>query len=336
MFAKVLMGAALAALSQAQVDLEFTEHGEFSIKNAAFIEINSFEDSEDFMLVSTFSPFHDGNIYIVPGLKEAVVAGDISTLTSYKLDTPDFKWPNNLAAIPKDVFGERAIVVPDGFLVPMHGNGGVYVVRMDESDLTKTKDTVKITAHKGGYFYHMGEWIDMNGDGRKDFLTARSNGKAGHGELLWLEHPEDGLNASDSWTEHIVGNLADISFTMETSEAYPDEIILYIPSFFDEAVRMVRVSTVDGTLVANKTIDDTLIQSAYSTTLVDLNGDGKRQLMVNNHEKKDKDTGIWAYEFPEDPWNDDWTRVALATNFHNAFSLTAPNMSPGFPYVFYP
>merc|ERR1712087_759643 len=132
-------------------------------------------------------------------------------------------------------------------------------------------------------------------------MGARSNGKAGHGELLWLEHPEDGLNSSDSWTEHMVGNLADISFTMETSEAYPNEIILYIPSFFDEAVRMVRVSTVDGTLVANKTIDDTEIQSAYSTTLVDLNGDGKRQLMVNNHEKKDKDTGIWAYEFPRGP-----------------------------------
>ena len=46
---------------------------------------------------------------------------------------------------------------------------------MDENDITKTKDTVKLTAHKRDYFYHMGFWVDLNGDGRKDFLTARSN-----------------------------------------------------------------------------------------------------------------------------------------------------------------
>ena len=42
--------------------------------------------------------------------------------------------------------------------------------------------------------------------------------------------------------------------------------------------------------------------------MVDLNADGNRQLMVNNHETKDKLNGIWAYEFPKDPMNDDWTR----------------------------
>ena len=218
----------------------------------------------------------------------------------------------------------------------MHGNGGIYVVRMDEQDLTKTKETVKITAHKSHYFYHMGHWIDMNGDGRKDFLTARSNGKKGEGELLWLEHPEDGLESGEPWTEHLIGNLADVGFLVDTMEEYPDEIIIYVAHFFDEAIRMLRVSTKDGTLVQAKTIDDTEILSAYSVTVTDLNGDGKRQLMVNNHQKKDKETGIWAYEFPEDPMNDDWSRVALATNFHNAFSLTVPNMSPGFPYVLYP
>lgn len=336
MFSKTLASAALTAFASAQIDLEFTQQGEFKIHNAAFININSFEDSEDFMLVSTFGPVTHGNVYVVPGLKEAVVAGDISTLQSYKLDTPDFTWPNNIAVVPQDVFGERAIHVPDGFVVPMHGNGGIYIVRMDETDLSKTKETVKITAHKRGYFYHMGYWLDLNGDGRKDFLTARSNGKKGEGELLWLEHPEDGLNSGDAWTEHVIGNLADVGFLLHEMEEYPDEVIIFVAHFFDEAVRMLRVSTVDGTLVQAKTIDDTEIMSAYSVTVVDLNGDGKQQLMVNNHQKKNKDAGIWAYEFPEDPMNDDWSRVPLATDFHNAFSLTVPNMSPGFPYVMYP
>jgi len=33
---------------------------------------------------------------------------------------------------------------------------------------------------------------------------------------------------------------------------------------------------------------------------------------------------------------DDWSRQPLATDFKNAFSLTVPNMSPGFAYPFYP
>jgi hypothetical protein len=70
--------------------------------------------------------------------------------------------------------------------------------------------------------------------------------------------------------------------------------------------------------------------------MVDLNGDGNRQLMVNNHEKKNDLTGIYAYEFPKDLMQDTWERETIASNFKNAFSLTVPNMSPGFAYAVYP
>jgi len=178
--------------------------------------------------------------------------------------------------------------------------------------------------------------VDLNGDGRKDLLTARSNAKKGEGELLWLEHPEAGLDSTEPWTEHSLGNLADVTFSVETMEEYPDEIVMFSAHFFDEAVRMIRISTKDGSLVGSKTIDDANVLSAYTATLVDLNGDGSRQLLVNDHQTKDKETAVWAYQFPEDPMNDDWTRVTLASGFHNAFSLTAPGMSPGFTYAFYP
>ena len=34
--------------------------------------------------------------------------------------------------------------------------------------------------------------------------------------------------------------------------------------------------------------------------------------------------------------NDDWTRYTVASNFHNAFSMTVPNMAPGFAYAVWP
>lgn len=99
---------------------------------------------------------------------------------------------------------------------------------------------------------------------------------------------------------------------------------------------MARISKVDGSLIATKTIDDVNILSAYNVSMVDLNNDGNRQLLVNNHETKNKKTGIFAYEFPADLMNDDWTRQTVASDFHNAFSMTVPNMAPGFAYAMYP
>jgi hypothetical protein len=93
--------------------------------------------------------------------------------------------------------------------VPGKNNGGVYVVSMNDSDITKSIETFQISSKKNGYFYHMGKWVDLNGDGRKDFLTARSNAKVDGGELVWFEHPAEGLTQTP-WTEHVVTSGPDI------------------------------------------------------------------------------------------------------------------------------
>ena len=98
--------------------------------------MGQFKDSEDFLLVSSFSAMRSGNVYMVPGVKEAVKNSDVSSLKPVKLDTPSFKWPNDISVVPHDVFKERAIVVPDGFLVPGKKDGGIYIVRMDPDNLT--------------------------------------------------------------------------------------------------------------------------------------------------------------------------------------------------------
>lgn len=69
----------------------------------------------------------------------------------------------------------------------------------------------------------------------------------------------------------------------------------------------------------------------------DINGDGIPELIVNNHETDDDLNGIYAYGFPSSDWMyGDFTRTTLANEFHNAFSLFVPAMSPGFTYPFYP
>ena len=52
--------------------------------------MGKFSGSEDFLLVSTFAAIGHGYVYIVPGVKDAVKAGDVSSLSPVKLDTATF------------------------------------------------------------------------------------------------------------------------------------------------------------------------------------------------------------------------------------------------------
>lgn len=70
--------------------------------------------------------------------------------------------------------------------------------------------------------------------------------------------------------------------------------MVFAAEFFNQRVAFYKVSTKDGTLKGSRLIDET-IGSAYSVTFADLTGDGKKELMVNNHEVDDSKNGIWAY-----------------------------------------
>lgn len=125
-------------------------------------------------------------------------------------------------------------------------------------------------------------------------MTARSNAVAGGGQLVWFEHPKEGLTGA-TWTEHVVTAGPDVGIQVIEDCPYHHEVVVFAAEFFNEKVSLYRVSTRDGTLVDSRLIDDTIL-SAYSVTFADLNGDGVRDLMVNNHEKDESTNGIWAYE----------------------------------------
>ena len=133
---------------------------------------------------------------------------------------------------------------------------------MDPSVLTTVTKAVRLAPEKSGYFYHMGNWVDMNNDGRKDYIIARTDGKPGKGELIWLEHPEDGI-ASVPWTEHLITTGPDVCTSIYTFEEFPDEIVLFAAEFFDETLAFYRISTIDGSLITKRVIDDQSVLRAY-------------------------------------------------------------------------
>jgi hypothetical protein len=213
-------------------DVNFQSIGSINFDYASYLEVTKW-NNEDFMLISEFegAPWKSGSVAIVPGLKEGVMNGDVSDLKAHTLDPSPYKFenPNNSKKVPDDVFdGELVVLVPDGFVIWGHRDGGVYLLVQDKEDITKTTKTVKLTKHISDKFYHTGHWIDMNQDGRKDLLIARADSKrrTNGGELVWLEHPAEGA-LDGEWVEHVICNGPDVYTSVDVLPQYPNEIVVW-------------------------------------------------------------------------------------------------------------
>ena len=51
----------------------------------------------------------------------------------------------------------------------------------------------------------------------------------------------------------------------------------------------------------------------FDVQYVDLNNDGKKDLLATNHEHAADESAVFAYEVPENWQTDPWTRHVLAT-----------------------
>ena len=118
---KAILSALITTLAFADPDVAWESLGQFKITNPAFLTVTKFQNSNPFLLTSSFAAIGAGHIWVVPDVTEAITNGDVSSLKPVKLETvKKFNWPNDVAVVPHDVFGFNAIVVPDGFLVPGH------------------------------------------------------------------------------------------------------------------------------------------------------------------------------------------------------------------------
>lgn len=121
---------------------------------------------------------------------------------------------------------------------------------------------------------------------------------------------------------------------IQNMPGYEGSFIIFAAEFFNKKLTVYEVAK-GGALVNSRVIDSTLDQ-AYSVKYVDIKGNGKMELLVNNHETDNSKAAIFLYAVPADLFNGTFPRQTIASGFKNAFSFLIPNMCPGFPYVVYP
>ncbi|CAE7036232.1 RH40 [Symbiodinium natans] len=247
-------------------------------------------------------------------------------------------WPNSITTLNASVFGFTAVAVGNGFLVPTHTTGGVYILEASTQPTT-LKEPVKISKDlsgrlpDSGWFYHQAHFVDMDGDGRQDVLTARCEygvwpWDKKQGELVWLKQPaKDALNGQP-WEERELGPGPDFLFCVHPNSS---RLSLVAPEFVSGRVVYWYMQE-DGSM-RSRLLDDT-IGPGFSCSWVDLNADGHLDLLVTNHAAENG--SVFAYSFSsEDIVTAGVSRHVLATGFTPA-KIDKGKASPGDAMAFQP
>lgn len=288
------------------------------------------------LIGTTFGPFGKDHIFSVSPLSAGAGAA-VSTLSE------EFHWPNEVYEVPTDVkssaqLGNRSLLaVADGFLFPGKSTGGIHLLELGTG--TATKSTV--TTDKSGWFYHHSEFVDMDGDGLPDLLAARSTqpllfGKT-DSELVWVK------NQGGSWGEtRVLTKGPGVGFRAVDLDG-DGRVEIVATEFFLH--RQLAVYSCDASWPAcaeagsvKETVVDLGDGPFFQLQWVDLNGDGRKDILATAQQSKDgSDTvpgKVLAFECPDTWQTKSWTRHVLADGYLPSPQVPKGSGAPGAPSAF--
>lgn len=322
--------------------------GKSDIKRPAFLKYDAVHDD---IIVSqfgrtfakgTWSPVNlpaQSTISRIPRASIARQIGARSMTENYgtneEWNKVGLEWPNKLSKTP-DWMGDY-VVVPDGFLPPGKANGGLFLC--DRSGVVH-----RISEFETGAFYHEVEFHDFNGDGLEDILTVRTV-KGGpffrpsfSGAMYWYENPGKN-NMFDLWTEHKIVDGPDVIFK---SIPHGDGLAIYCTEFFRPDPRMtLHFINMKAEHQSFRIVDGNM-GKPFGVELVDLDGDGVKELLATNHQGNFKDNddnikaAVFAYEIPSDITSGSFSRHIISWDPSPLKDDNTGAGAPGFAYGFHP
>lgn len=202
--------------NSASIELKLVTSAAFPNPAVSTIEPypSGYKSYSDALFQTTFQKDGENAIGVIRNLQSVFNGGmpnpEVEVLTY------DVHWPNHAEVVPHEYIKNLSpftALAANGFFPR---NGGTGDLSLFDTEGVKTV----LTAEKPGWFYHKVEFQDMNGNGLKDIITARTSvpmtpifpGASqlrpdvdnASTELLWLEQPEDGVASGQPWEEHII------------------------------------------------------------------------------------------------------------------------------------
>lgn len=343
-------GAAAAPASTAPV---VTFRGSFSCNGGLTAGPGFLTLDGDALIVTRFTgdPLEADDVAAVPGFLSLLASGgNVSAAACTRLAA--LTWPNDAEPAAFDFPAAegapplRALLAPGGFLVPPKTVGAVTL--LNSTGGAPVSGAFTLSAPKGsvidGWFYHRATLVDVDGDGRLDVLAARATKPllgAPAGELVWLRQPPTGDPLAPGalpWAEAVLSSGAwapDVLFAPPVSlRGDGDAQLLYASFFTGGGLAMLQCAGCAGaaptahwaTSSSAPVVLDAAVGPAFDVAVLDLNGDGRLDVLLTNH--ADNATAVngtvyqsvvVAYEAPLAPVPlanaSAWTRHVLASGF---------------------
>jgi hypothetical protein len=288
-----LLAAILAALSSVEAatnSTQVTSLGQISYPNAAFTYIN-----RGALHIAAFKPFGTDTVGEVKNIGEILNRVRISDIKP-DVVTSSITWPNEILYAPNDAVKgfDDVLIVSGGFLVPGKGNGAVTLIDRKTGQQNKLTSTTDM-------FYHQVHWIDVDGDGLLDMITAGANKPmfgATKSALYWLKQPTSNPMGQPWKQTTIMENGPDVFFSIEDVDG-DGKLDLLAPQFFTSKIVLYRdLNWLNPTAGFKAQIIDDTIGSVFSGYTADLNGDGKKEIIATNHIGDKNGGGVFVYELP--------------------------------------
>lgn len=272
------------------------------------------EDDIANLLVSSFKVM-GGDSVKKYGDMENVINSRSNNLTTL---TDEIVWPNEIEKMPDVSNEDDFYVIASGFFPPTKNTGGIYLMSKKSGKLTK------ISQDKRGWWYHRIRFWDVDKDGKLDVLTARA-----YKGLIWGKGAEfvallapNGSNRK-VWEEKILFNGPDVFFEIIDVENDGEFEVISSQFLNEKLVYHYKDKLTDNWI---EKIIDSSIGAGFDLSIVDLNQDGKLEILVTNHVSTEE-AGVFAYEIPPNPESDNWIKHTI----HKGFRTTASGIGQASP-----
>ena len=348
-------------LTVASKQIAFQRVNEVKLEHAAVASFDfNFPETDVALILTTFYPFGQDKVYAIPNVKE-VFSGNPEKLIT--IDNKS-KWPNQADGTEKGVIDEApnsSFVLEAGgfFVAPSKATGSVIL--LDVTNPTNVQRTI-ISEPDNDFFYHHAVFIDINGDGRKDILAARAlkslnpfAKRKTASNLVWFEQPKSGATTAGTWHQHQLTNDSGpgVGFTFADLDN-DGEIEIIASQFFseqqlslwwcnfnttagDNSKATSWTNCVNGTNVESIVIDNDEDAPFFDVELVDLNNDGKKDILTSTNTNNGKGA-VFAFEQP--PGNvkakdANWIKHKLADGYTPTKKYLPGRGAPGTATSFY-
>ncbi|MCL4721219.1 MAG: hypothetical protein KJ041_04545 [Gammaproteobacteria bacterium] len=327
-------------------------------KDAAGMKVERFTERD----LAAWIPDLDG---VDPAAFEA--RRELEVLTDRNRDRPLTVWPNETEKVPDGVLPFQAIVVPGGFLSDRRP-GRLVLVKVDDPARTEyvvaEAGTAEPVCANGQvqnerWYYHGAVFIDMDGDGLRDLVTARASlmpfmyGCPPSGELLWFRNPGPALDPGVQWQPTVLVGLPreldgpEVNLTAADLDDDGVEEIIATHFFTSDQIEVFgapagqewrTVNPAEGRPVRRQAIMSGQGRP-FAVQAVDLNRDGRPEILTSNHQgdgcfevTRDAIPGrVLALQQPASGrlFDEPWTTHILKDDIRPQPTFPAPVRGPG-------